>query len=57
MIEASEHAERVALEQQERARLRETKRPIIELPYVAGGIDVGSLFTMAGILHQKGIGA
>lgn len=57
MIEAGEHAERVALEQQERARLRETKRPIIELPYVAGGIDVGSLFTMAGILHQKGIGA
>lgn len=57
MIEAGEHAERVALEQQERAQLRATKRPIIELPYMPGGIDVGSLFTMAGILNSKGIGA
>lgn len=57
MVEAGEHAERVALEEQERARLRQTKRPIIELPYMPGGIDVGSLFTMAGILHEEGIGA
>lgn len=57
MIEAGEHADRVALEKQERERLRATRRPVIELPYLAGGIDVGGLFTLAGILHEKGIGA
>lgn len=57
MIEAGEHAERVALEEQERQRLRATRRPILELPYLAGGIDVGALFTLAGVLHERGIGA
>ena len=57
MLEAAEHAERVALEEQERARLRATGRPVIELPYLSGGVDTGALFTLAGILHEKGIGA
>lgn len=57
MLEAGEHAERVALEQQERQRLRATGRPVIELPYLSGGVDVGALFTLAGLLHEKGIGA
>lgn len=53
--EASEHADRVALEDQERARLRSTGRPIVELPYLAEGIDMGSLFILAGILNGQGV--
>ena len=35
----------MALEHQERETLETTKRPIIELPYLAGGIDTGSSTT------------
>lgn len=53
--EASEHADRVALENQERVRLRSTGRPIVELPYLSEGIDTGSLFVLAGILNGQGV--
>lgn len=55
MQEAAEHAARVALEQQERDRLRATGRPVIELPYLSEGIDLGSLFTLAGVLNSQGV--
>ena len=55
-LEAYEHAQRVALETQEREQLRRTGRPLIELPYLAGGIDVGSLYTLAARMHENGIG-
>jgi anion-transporting ArsA/GET3 family ATPase len=54
--EAYEHAQRVALETQEREQLRRTGRPLIELPHLAGGIDVGSLYTLAACMHENGIG-
>lgn len=54
--EASDHAERVALETQERQRLRATGRPLIELPYLSDGVDVGSLYTLAARMHENGIG-
>lgn len=54
--EAAEHAERVALETQERARLRATGRPMIELPYLSEGIDVGALYTLAAHMHENGVG-
>ena len=54
--EAGEHAARVALERQEREQLETTKRPIIELPYIAGGIDTGALYHLAATLAANGVG-
>ena len=54
--EASEHAARVALEAQERLELRATRRPVIELPYLSDGIDLGALYTLAARLHENGVG-
>lgn len=56
MVEGAEHARRVALEKQERARLRDTNRPTMELPYIAGGIDLGALYTLAQRMRENGIG-
>lgn len=55
-VEAAEHAERVALETQERARLRATGRPMIELPYLSDGIDLGALYILAARMHANGVG-
>jgi len=53
--EAREHADRVALENQERISLRRTGRPVVELPYLGEGIDVGALYMLAGLLNAKGV--
>ena len=55
--EAAEHAARVALEAQERQRLVATGRPMIELPFLPEGIDLGSLYTLAARMQEGGIGA
>ena len=54
--EAGEHAARVALEAQERHELRQTRRPVIELPYISAGIDLGALYTLAARMHENGVG-
>ncbi len=52
--EASEHAQRVDLEQAERKRLGATDQPIYELPEMNGGIDLGALYALARLLRQQG---
>ncbi len=54
--EARDHAERVALAEQERARLAESGVPTVSLPPLAGGIDLGALYELAATLRAAGFG-
>ncbi|MGI8578375.1 MAG: ArsA-related P-loop ATPase [Nocardioidaceae bacterium] len=45
--EARQHAERVALEGEQRARLAASRRPTVEVPFLTDGIDLGSLYDIA----------
>ncbi len=54
LTEAREHAERVELERDERARLNATSAPIYELPEMNGGVDLGALYALARLLRQQG---
>jgi hypothetical protein len=54
--EAGDHAERVALAEQERARLLDTGRPVLALPHIPTGIDLGSLYELAEALRTQGFG-
>lgn len=56
MREAHDHAERVVLEQTERVRLDDCGQPIYELPEMAGGVDLGALYSMARMLRIQGVG-
>lgn len=53
--DAHEHAQRVNLERRERARLDETGMPLLELPYLASGIDLGGLYELAELLRAQGL--
>jgi anion-transporting ArsA/GET3 family ATPase len=53
--DAVEHAQRVMLERTERARLDATGMPIVELPYLPDGIDLGGLYTLAEKLRAQGV--
>lgn len=55
--EAKDHAERVALEAQEREALARTRRPVLELPYLASGVDLGALYILARTMRENGIAA
>jgi anion-transporting ArsA/GET3 family ATPase len=52
--EAAAHAERVTLEQSERARLDECGRATLTLPYLSEGVDVGALYDFADLLRSEG---
>ena len=54
LAEAAEHAERVALEASERVGLAELDRPTYELPLLADGVDLGSLYQLAERLREQG---
>ncbi|NUR28246.1 MAG: AAA family ATPase [Catenulispora sp.] len=45
-----EHAERLALEESERRALDEAGRPVVELPLIGDGIDLGGLYELAAVL-------
>jgi len=45
--EARDLAQRVSLEDSERSRLAATGLPVLELPLLRGGVDLGGLFTLA----------
>jgi anion-transporting ArsA/GET3 family ATPase len=47
-----EHAQRVALEEKQRKRLRDAQAPIVELPYLDDGIDLGALYDLADRLRD-----
>ncbi len=53
--EAADHAERVALEQRGRDTIESLARPTYELPFLADGVDVGSLYDLAETLRGQGI--
>lgn len=53
--EAAEHAERVKLEQSQRARLDGADQPIYELPEINGGIDLSALYSLARMLRTQGV--
>lgn len=55
--EASDIADRVALQEQERAALSEVDRPVLELPWIAGGMDLGALYELAAVLGAGGMTA
>ena len=57
LAEAHDHAERVAVAEQERARLIATHDPVLALPQLPSGIDLGALYELAGVLRQAGFGA
>jgi anion-transporting ArsA/GET3 family ATPase len=54
--EARDHAERVALAEQERERLLQAERPLLALPHLASGIDLGALYELADALRSQGFG-
>lgn len=56
LTEASDHAERVDLEKIELQRLTQRGLPILVLPLLPSGIDLGGLYELAAIMSASGIG-
>ena len=52
--EGRDHALRVKLEQQEITRLDALDVPVLQLPYISGGIDLTSLYELASVLSDQG---
>ncbi|HET8663499.1 MAG TPA: ArsA-related P-loop ATPase [Nocardioides sp.] len=55
LSEARDHAERRALEDEQRAIVGKLDVPTYELPRLAGGIDLGALYELAGLLRDQGL--
>jgi len=55
IAEAHDHAERRALEDSQRAVVREFAAPTYELPRLAGGVDLGALYELAQMLRDQGM--
>jgi anion-transporting ArsA/GET3 family ATPase len=53
--EAVDHAQRVDLEQRELVRLVETGLPLVTLPLIPGGIDMGALYELAQVMRDAGV--
>jgi anion-transporting ArsA/GET3 family ATPase len=56
LLEAGDHAERVQVAEQERARLVVAGAPLVSLSHLPGGIDLGGLYELAGQLQAAGFG-
>jgi anion-transporting ArsA/GET3 family ATPase len=54
LAQAREHAERVALEHEQRGELAALDLPGYELPLLSGGVDLGGLYRLAGELKRQG---
>lgn len=52
--EAADHAERVALEERERARIDDLGLPGATLPFMMEGIELGALYALAALLREAG---
>ncbi len=52
---AAEHAERRALEDDQRQVVAGLGVPTYELPRMAGGVDLGALYEFAGLLREQGM--
>jgi hypothetical protein len=53
--EAADHAARIALEATERERIAALGRPVYDLPFLAGGIDLAALYELSDMLHEQGM--
>jgi anion-transporting ArsA/GET3 family ATPase len=53
-VELTEHAERVELQDRERAELDAAGQPIYELPLITEGIDLAGLYRLAAELRDQG---
>jgi anion-transporting ArsA/GET3 family ATPase len=54
MLIGRQHAERVTLEAEQRALLEDAGRPVVTLPYLADGVDLGALYDLAEDLCESG---
>ena len=54
MLLGREHAERVALEAEQRILLDSAGQPVVTLPYLADGMDLGGLYDLAEELCEHG---
>jgi anion-transporting ArsA/GET3 family ATPase len=54
LLEAREHAQRVALEKSQRKLLTDLDRPTYDLPFLPGGVDRGALYELADALREQG---
>ena len=54
--EARDHAERVAVAEGERDRLSGAGTPVLSLPHLSTGIDLGALYELAAALRSQGLG-
>jgi anion-transporting ArsA/GET3 family ATPase len=55
LAEAAEHADRRALEDEQREVVAGLEVPSYELPRLAGGIDLGRLYELAELLKDQGL--
>ncbi|TCJ29949.1 ArsA-related P-loop ATPase [Nocardioides jejuensis] len=55
LAEARDHAERRALEDSQRALVNEMGTKVYELGRIAGGLDLGALYELAGSLREQGL--
>ncbi len=53
--EATEHAQRVALEARERKDLGALGMPVVELPLLPETVDLGGLYRLAELLRAQGM--
>ena len=57
LLEARDHAERVEVAEQERSRLTQAGAPVVALPHIPTGIDLGALYELATHLRSAGFGS
>ncbi|WP_299056963.1 ArsA-related P-loop ATPase [uncultured Nocardioides sp.] len=55
LADGRDHAVRRRLEDAQRERLATLGRPTYELPRLAGGVDLGALYELAGLLREQGM--
>lgn len=51
--EAASHTERVSLERSERSRIKALGYPVVELPWLADGVDLASLYELSDLLPRS----
>lgn len=55
LTETIEHATRIAARSESAVQLDDLHVPILHLPTIADGVDLGSLYELAGVLAQQGV--
>ncbi|MCH1867832.1 ArsA-related P-loop ATPase [Nocardioides sp. CFH 31398] len=55
LADGRDHAVRRRLEDEQRALVADLGRPAYELPRLAGGVDLGGLYELAGLLREQGM--